>query len=48
MEVFKTRYEAETAKRTMAKYSVSDMTVKVKDGFAVMSVKDYIEWLKQQ
>ena len=30
------------------KQMASDMTVKVKGGFAIMTARDYIEWLKQQ
>ena len=48
MEIFKTRASAEEAKRTNPQYCTSDMTVKVKDGFAIMSAADYITWLKQQ
>ena len=48
MEIFKTRDAAEEAKKTNSLYSSSDMTVKVKGGFAIMTARDYIEWLKQQ
>lgn len=48
MEIFKTRDLAEEAKRTNPNYSTSDMTVKLKDGFTIMTVRAYLDWLKQQ
>jgi hypothetical protein len=45
MEIFTTRDSAEEAKRTNPQYSVSDMTVKVEGGFAIMSACNYINWL---
>lgn len=48
MEIFKTRELAEEAKRTNPTYHTSDMTVKLKDGFTIMTVRAYIDWLKQQ
>jgi hypothetical protein len=47
MEIFKTRDLAEEAKRTNPNYSTSDMTVKVDGGFAIMSARDYLNWLMQ-
>lgn len=45
MEIFTTRNTAEEAKRTNPKYSASDMVVKVEGGFAIMSARDYLDWL---
>ena len=47
MEIFKTRKLAEEAKRTNPTYNPSDMTVKVEGGFAIMTARAYIDWLKQ-
>jgi hypothetical protein len=48
MEIFKTRVSAETEKRVNSKYNPGDMVVKVKNGFAIMSAKEYINWLVKQ
>ncbi len=45
MEIFNTRDSAEEAKRTNPQYSTSDMTVKVDGGFAIMTVRSYLDWL---
>lgn len=47
MEIFKTRELAEKAKRTNPQYNTSDMTVKVEGGFAIMTARNYLNWLKQ-
>jgi hypothetical protein len=48
MIVYKTREEAEEAKMTDYQYHVSDMIVKVEDGFAIMPAREYIDWLLNQ
>ena len=48
MEIFKNRELAEEAKRSNPGYSVSDMIVKVDGGFAIMSAREYINWLVKQ
>lgn len=48
MEIFKTREAAEEAKKTNPQYSSSDMTVKVDGGFAIMTAREYIDWLVKQ
>ncbi len=48
MEIFTTRESAEEAKRTNHQYSAGDMIVKVDGGFAIMSAKEYIDWLLKQ
>lgn len=45
MEIFKTREQAEAEKRTNPKCNLSDMIVKVKGGFAVMTARNYLNWL---
>lgn len=45
MHIYKTREAAEEAKRTNPQYSTSDMTVKVDGGFAIMSAREYLNWL---
>jgi hypothetical protein len=48
MEIFKTREAAEEAKKANPQYSSSDMTVKVDGGFAIMTAREYIDWLVKQ
>lgn len=48
MEIFKTRADAERAKRISDKYNESDMIIKVDGGFVVMSARAYINWLVNQ
>jgi hypothetical protein len=49
MIIYNTREAAEEAKRTDPKYSSGDMIVRgVGGGFAIMPVKEYINWLLKQ
>ena len=48
MNIYKTRESAEEAKRTSPQYSASDMIIKVDGGFAIMSAREYIDWLVTQ
>lgn len=49
MIIYNTREAAEEAKRTNPTYSSADMIVRgVEGGFAIMSVRDYINWLLKQ
>ena len=48
MEIFTTRDSAEEAKRTNPNYNISDMTVKVPGGFAIMTVRSYLNWLMKE
>jgi hypothetical protein len=48
MEIYKTKDSAEEAKRANPKHSTGDMVVKVDGGFAIMSAKEYIDWLLKQ
>lgn len=48
MIIYDTKESAEEAKRTGGQYSKSDMIVKVDGGFAIMSVREYINWLLKQ
>lgn len=48
MIIYKTKDSAEEAKRTDPQYSTGDMVVKVDGGFAIMSAKEYIDWLLKQ
>lgn len=48
MIIYKTKESAEEAKRTDTKYNAGDMIVKVDGGFAIMSAREYINWLVKQ
>lgn len=48
MIIYKTKESAEEAKRTDPKYSSGDMIVKVEGGFAIMTAREYIDWLVKQ
>ena len=48
MIIYNTKEAAEEAKMTDTKYDSGDMIVKVPGGFAIMSAREYINWLVKQ
>lgn len=48
MKIYETREAAEEVKRTDPQYCSGDMVVKVENGFAIMSAREYIDWLLDQ